>query len=487
MTTRRSVAELGLWGVIALAGGAAIGWVDSTSTEVQGSVLLLMLLNFGLTIPGRAPIALTALASAAGLPLVYALRLHAWNPGMVIAVVPAFIAAGGGSLFGRLLDIASSQLVERDVPAGVAPFARPLSLRFVLGSALVAIAIAGIWSVRASLAEVDSPVALFLSLVWQTMTLVGWTALAPVILRQRPRVGSTGEDTTGLTASDVALHVAIVLALTTVHAAAIVGATAALSIPITPGWPEMARTAFASYLPLDAAAYLTIVALGYASDVERHRRLAAQRERALRTEAAESRLSALRAQLNPHFLYNALNSVDVLAQSGGGRAGETSRLVQGITSLLRYVLDDRRANVPFSEELDFAWRYLTVQQARFGSRLRVDVVTDGPIDTLPVPQLLLQPLIENAVEHGIARTLDGGTVSIVATRDDRSLLVTIENDGPAPTAENSQSGVGLANTRERLDRLFGSAASLTVETRDEPRPGTRVVLRLPIAEAASAA
>jgi hypothetical protein len=443
-----------------------------------------MLLNFGLTIPGRAPIAVTALASAAGLPLVYALRLHAWNPGMLIAVVPAFIAAGGGTLFGRLLDIASSHLVECDVPAGVAPFARPLALRFVLGSALVAIAIAGVWSVRASLAQIGSPLAPFLSLVWQTMTLVGWTALAPVILRERPRLRRTGEDATGLTASDVALHVAIVLALTAVHAAAIVAATAALLIPVTPGWPEMARTAFASYLPLDAAAYLAIVALGYASDVERHRRLAAQRERALRTEAAESRLSALRAQLNPHFLYNALNSVDVLAQSG--RAGETSRLVQGITSLLRYVLDDRRANVPFSEELDFARRYLAVQQARLGSRLRVDVATDGSIDTLPVPQLLLQPLIENAVEHGIARTLDGGTVSIVGSRDDGCLLVTIENDGPA-AAQNSQTGIGLANTRERLSRLFGSAAWLTVEARDESRPGTRVVLRLPIREAASAA
>jgi hypothetical protein len=412
------------------------------------------------------------------LPLVYALRLNAANPGMILATVPALMGGGGGALVGRFLDAASSQLMEPATPAGAAWYERPLSLRSVLGTVLVALAIAGLWPVHSALVALGHPVTGFVMLVWETMTLVGWTALAPVILRERRRA-MTETVVGGISASDAAMHAAIVLSLSVVHAALITLSTALLLIPVRPGWPEMARAAFGVYLPLDAAAYLAILALGYASDVERQRRAAAQREDALRTEAAENRLSALRSRLNPHFLFNALNSVDVLARAG--RAEETSRLVGGITSLLRYVLDERRTTVPLSEELDFARRYLSVQQARFGERLRSEVSGGAEVDSLLVPQLLLQPIVENAVEHGIARTLEGGIVRIAATRDEDALLVTVDNDGPAPQPSDDERGVGLANTRERLGRLFGGAASLRVEARTAPS-GTRVVLRLPIAE-----
>ena len=483
MTTRNSRAETAVWVSIALAGGAGVGWVDAGAREVQASVLLLMLLNFALTLPGRAPILLTALASAAGLPLVSALRLHAWNVGMLIAIVPALIAGGGGALVGRFLDLATAVLIEpgsSEVPWRE----RPLPLRLVLGSALVGLSAAGTWSVHSALVAIGHPVPAFVAMVWETMTLVGWTAVAPILLRDGARKAEASS--LGLTPADAGVHVAIVLALCVLHAALITTATAGLLIPIRPGWPEMARAAFESYLPLDAAAYLAILAIGRVSDVERRRRAAAEREAALRTEAAENRLGALRAQLNPHFLFNALNSVDVLARSGRGE--ETSRLVGGITSLLRYVLDERRAAVPLSEELEFVRQYLAIQRARFGDRLVPQVHVARDVESALVPQLLLQPIVENAVEHGIARTLEGGAVSISAARDGDSLRVIVENDGPAADTSASPSatpgGLGLANTRERLARMFGASASVSVAPRTAPRPGMRVVLRLPIGRAA---
>ena len=486
MTTRRSGSETATWLGIALAGGAAVGWLDSGAREVQGPVLLLMLLNFALTLPGRAPVLFTAVASAAGLPLVSALRLHALNAGMLIAIVPALIAGGGGALVGRFLDVATSRLAKSAAPSAEVPWhERPLPLRFVLGSALVGLSIAGTWSVHTALVALGHPVPEFVAMVWETMTLVGWTAVAPIILRDRARASEPASP--GLTPADAGLHLAIVLALCVMHAALITTATAVLLIPVRPGWPEMARAAFESYLPLDAAAYLAILAIGRASDAERHRRAAADREASLRTEAAENRLGALRSQLNPHFLFNALNSVDVLARSGRGE--ETSRLVGGITSLLRYVLDERRAAVPLSEEFDFVRQYLAVQRARFGDRLdpRIHVAPD--VESVLVPQLLLQPIVENAVEHGIARTLEGGSVSVTAAREGGALRLIVENDGPADSPvspANSAGGLGLANTRERLARLYGTSASVSIDARTVPRQGTRVVLRLPIAEAVPA-
>jgi LytS/YehU family sensor histidine kinase len=117
--------------------------------------------------------------------------------------------------------------------------------------------------------------------------------------------------------------------------------TGALMIPIEPGWRELTARAFVVYLPLDALTYLAILALGAASDVERQRRAAVQREQALRADVLDARLAALRARLNPHFLFNALNSVAVLARAG--KTEETGGVIEGLTALLRYVLDDRRS------------------------------------------------------------------------------------------------------------------------------------------------
>jgi sensor histidine kinase YesM len=163
-----------------------------------------------------------------------------------------------------------------------------------------------------------------------------------------------------------------------------------------------------------------------------------------------------------------------------GKAAETSRMLAGVTALLRYVLDERRATVALGDELAFARHYLEVQQIRLGDRLHYVVDAPPALErSAAVPQLLLQPIVENAVEHGIGATLEGGGVRIAAARDGESLRLTVEDDGPGPaaTVPNQSRGIGLANTRERLARLFDGRATLTLEPR-APR-GTRVIICIP--------
>jgi sensor histidine kinase YesM len=309
------------------------------------------------------------------------------------------------------------------------------------------------------------------------MTLLGWIGLTPMILTQRPVLGRSANDSVaGIRPLELLAHLLVVFMLAIVHVAVIVALSALLFIPLSPSLPEFARTAFQIYLPLDLLASLAILTLGFASDVERHRRDAAQREAALNAETLDSRMSALRARLNPHFLFNALNSVNVLARSG--KTAETTRVVEGLTALLRYVLDERRPMVPLREELDFVRQYLEVQQVRFGDRLTYDLASEPLADTALIPQLLLQPIVENAVEHGVATTLKGGRVVITASVDGRALVVTVDDDGPGPPVAGSPDGVGLATTRERLRRLYEQRATLTIGRR--PVGGTRVAIALPL-------
>jgi sensor histidine kinase YesM len=195
----------------------------------------------------------------------------------------------------------------------------------------------------------------------------------------------------------------------------------------------------------------------------------------------DRRLDALRARLNPHFLFNALNSADVLARAG--KAAETGRMLAGLTALLRYVLDERRATVPLGDELAFARQYLDVQEIRLGERLRYAVEVPPALERdAEVPQLLLQPIVENAVEHGIGRTLEGGLVRIAAARDGDWLRLTVEDEGPGPAASatDAPAGIGLASTRERLAHLFDGRATLTLEPRADR--GTRVIICIPYQE-----
>jgi len=214
----------------------------------------------------------------------------------------------------------------------------------------------------------------------------------------------------------------------------------------------------------------------------RHQEERRARERAeaeLRAGLAEARLMALRAQLHPHFLFNTLNAVHALALTGDREQLITT--IRALSDLLRIVLDDTPGDQGTLEsELRFLERYLEIQQVRFGERLRV--VFDVPDELLParIPRLVLQPLIENALEHGLGAKAGPGLVAIRARRDGDMLELRIEDSGPgfAPVETGGAGhGLGLSNTRMRLEHGYGPAAALTCE--NLPEGGARVTVRLP--------
>jgi two-component system LytT family sensor kinase len=483
MTTAKK-SELAIWTFAALGAGIGVGWIDLRSAEVQGPVVLLMLTAFAIALPGRAPVILIAVATGAGIPLVHVLAGETFSLGLLLPLIPALIAAGGGYAAGFLLDTAAVAVEAGTAPSGDRGPQRPLSARppsrrFVLSAALVSNVIAGLPIARVALRSLGHPAANWLALVWQIMTLLGWIGFAPAVLRvRRIRDPELAE----ASAADILVHFSIALALIVIHSAVIVVLTGALAIPIVPGWASMFRSALEIYAPLDLLAYLSIVALGYASDVDRHRLAAEQREAALRAESLESRLSALRARLNPHFLFNALNSVHAL--SIAGRTDETTQMVRGLTSLLRYVLDERHSKVALSDELSFVREFLEVQRIRFGDRLHFKIDVDPKTADAIVPQLLLQPIVENAVEHGVSQTLNGGTVRVSARTTGERLEINVDDDGAGAAAHEGAAGIGLSSTRERLTRLYGPQASLTIE-RDNELPRTRVRIVLPFEPAAA--
>jgi signal transduction histidine kinase len=238
------------------------------------------------------------------------------------------------------------------------------------------------------------------------------------------------------------------------------------------------------YLVVDVMTYGAVVVAWYA--LEFHRRLR-ERERAalaLETRAAaleaqmhEARLSALRMELNPHFLFNALNSV-----AGLVRRGEGSRAIEVLSrlgGLLRLTLERQEGHeVPLGRELELLDLYLGIERVRFLDRLSVEVEVDPAARAALVPAFVLQPLVENAVRHGIARVPEPGRITIGARLVGPELAIEITDTGPGiPTGHRTREGLGLRNTRARLEQLYGSAAALRLERR--PSGGTIATLSLP--------
>jgi signal transduction histidine kinase len=208
------------------------------------------------------------------------------------------------------------------------------------------------------------------------------------------------------------------------------------------------------------------------------------RERDIAKLATEAELRALRAQINPHFLFNALTTIGYLIQTAPGRALHT---LMRLTALLRAVLRSEGEYTTVGRELDVIEAYLDIERARFEQRLRVSIEVPAPLRGIPIPPLVLQPLVENAVKHGIANKQIGGEVAIRATVEQRGddtqyLVLSVRDTGagttPSAIRAGRRSGVGLDNVERRLSCLYGPAASLSVRTAlDE---GTIVELTLPL-------
>jgi hypothetical protein len=209
---------------------------------------------------------------------------------------------------------------------------------------------------------------------------------------------------------------------------------------------------------------------------ERHRR--DLREREIVQLAAEAELSALRAQLNPHFLFNTLTTIGQLIQEAPPRALDT---LYKLTGLLRAVLKRSDGGfVTLGEEIEIVRTYLSIEGARFEERLTVSIELPDSLAELPVPPLVLQPLAENAVKHGIAPMRSGGRVSVKAEVENETLVLTVTDSGTVvPATELSRrrgAGIGISNLEKRLERYYGDSASL--ELRSSTERGTQVFVRI---------
>lgn len=279
----------------------------------------------------------------------------------------------------------------------------------------------------------------------------------------------------------VAVHVLAGVVATVLHALWLVLAFGLSGVleGVTERAGEMLRMMIVSRLYLDVLTYWAILGGAYAfeyADRFRERDLKATR---LESQLTRARLDALRMQLNPHFLFNALNAVasEVRVQ----RNEEAIGMLVGLSDLLRYALDsDEEPLVPLWKELAFLQRYIDIERARFADRLVVEV--DVPLDLheARVPPLLLQPLVENAIRHGIAPRDASGRIHVSGHAADGRLTLVVRDNGVGLRnrgAAEEQSGLGLANVRERLAELYGERQRFVVHAREGG--GVEAIVEIP--------
>lgn len=244
-----------------------------------------------------------------------------------------------------------------------------------------------------------------------------------------------------------------------------------------------------SEMHLDIAVYWIIVGLVHWTDSRRRlreheresTRLALQAAQ-LETRLARAQLDSLKMQLQPHFLFNTLHSVSALIHQDDEAA---DLMIARLSDFLRLVIEHAGAQeVALVEELEFLRRYLEIQQVRFQERMRVSV--DAAPDTLDamVPNLVLQPLVENAIRHAVESRAVGGRVQVVARREDSVLRLTVRDDGPGLGVGPIGAGLGIPNTQARLEHLYGGGQSLEIE--NHPEGGVVVTVTLPFRTGAAA-
>lgn len=235
---------------------------------------------------------------------------------------------------------------------------------------------------------------------------------------------------------------------------------------------EMAELSISRYFFLVAWSSFYL-ALTFAKDVGDSERRAAEFAQA----AQQAELRALRYQVNPHFLFNTLNSLSSLVITG--RTKEAEAMIMNLSTFFRSSLSgDPTADVPLEDEIALQRLYLDIEAVRFPKRLQVDIHLPDDLRDWPVPGLILQPIVENAIKHGVARSTGVVKVSIDAALADDQLRITVRNDGCAgATPDSNGSGIGLSNVRSRLAARFGGAATMTAEKADAA--SFEVVLTIP--------
>ncbi len=286
---------------------------------------------------------------------------------------------------------------------------------------------------------------------------------------------------------DQALWPVRLIAQMTVLTAAHVLSTATISF-ILQAYEPVARYSFTTCISREAASWWkadplifgVLLAVGYGMAGAREAREAALRESKLEAELSKAQLEALRLQIQPHFLMNTLHTIAALVR----RQEDTQALdmLVGLSELLRTTLDSSRGPlVPLRDEVAFVERYAALQQVRFADRLQVSFEIGAACAPVPVPTLLLQPLVENAIRHGIAPRSGPGRIAMRAVRENGILHLSVADDGkglPAGFDLDQSTGIGLGNIRSRLHQHYGDEASIQIRDRDSG--GTEVVIQIPV-------
>lgn len=246
-------------------------------------------------------------------------------------------------------------------------------------------------------------------------------------------------------------------------------------------WPSYATdptVVLGTLLVVGILLYLMSVVLNYLLIAFENARRSERKALDAQVAAREAEVRALRAQLNPHFLFNSLNSINALI---GGKPEDARRMCSTLGDFLRRTLAlSRRETVPLADELELVERYLSIERVRFGDRLRVEYDSSPEARRCLVPSLLLQPLVENAIKHGIADRIDTGRIAVKAHRVEDELEIQVTNDFDEDAGSKPGEAVGIENVRRRLAAFAARETRLDVGAADGV---FRVTLRLPAREA----
>lgn len=291
-----------------------------------------------------------------------------------------------------------------------------------------------------------NPLALALAGAWL------WALLTPGLIWSTRRI----HDSTSARSTRLAAHVTIFAIVHAIDVTFYWFASDLIASNPRPWFPLLF-----SLVSYNALTYIVVAVAITALDAREALRAREARENQLETQLALAQFHALRAQLHPHFLFNALNAISSLIHSDPARA---DRMLARVSDLLRIAIDTAvEPEIPLADEVEFAKRYLEIERMRYGDRLDVRVDIGSDTAHALVPNMLLQPLIENAVRHGVAPHSTPGRVEVRSARvgDDLSIVVTDTGDGFDDTADTRDTpGVGISTTRARLETLYGASQQL---------------------------
>jgi two-component system LytT family sensor kinase len=326
---------------------------------------------------------------------------------------------------------------------------------------------------------------------WDGLAWYAWLAAAPlmlVMIRRYPLVhGRIGRNLGKIFLGSVALYLLVAHLRYFLRILPNLWLPAASDLPTD--WRNYLYNTFRIW-PIDFLTYCGFFAVSFSIDYYFQNRQRTQeavqfqlRTVQLESDLARAELAALRGQLHPHFLFNSFNALATLVRQQKNEAAV--EIIAQLSALLRLALERTGLQeIPLEEEIDFISRYLEIEHVRFGDKLRIAIAVEPAALGVLLPNLVLQPLVENAIKHGISRRTTPGLVRIQVGRTADRLRIEIADDGPdnqpqdaTVTDMKKPGGIGMTNTRARLDRLYGTDYQLRMSPR--PEGGTVVALNLP--------